>query len=306
MPEPEGLVDTHRHLILRDRLGYGWTADLPALAGDFAPADYDRLTAGLGVAGALHMETGVDEADWRTEARLVAGLADPRLLGQIASCRPETAAGFEDWLDECAGLRVVGFRRILHVVPDDLSGTATFRANLRRIAARGLAFDLCLRADQLGIGLALAQACPDLRLVLDHGGNPPVAAGAWEPWAAGVDALAACPNVVVKLSGLTVHCPPGETTAARLAPWFGHLLERFGPERMLWGGDWPVTDVNSGLPAWIAVTRDLLAPLSPDERATIAAGTARRVYGLAEDAPSPGRAVTCGPDRSGDDRPAEA
>jgi predicted TIM-barrel fold metal-dependent hydrolase len=276
----EALIDTHRHLILRDQLGYAWTDTLPPLAGAFTPEDYDRLTEGAGIAGVLHMETGVNERDWRAEARLVAALPDPRLLGQVAACRPETAAGFADWLDECAGLRVVGFRRILHVVPDDLSEAPVFRANLARIAARGWTFDLCLRADQLGIGLALAQACPELRFVLDHGGNPPVASGAREPWAAGIDALGACENVVVKLSGLTVHCPPGETTAELLRPWVDRLLEAFGPERMLWGGDWPVTDLNSGLPGWLAATRELLAPLSGPERAAIASGTARRVYRL--------------------------
>lgn len=277
----EPLIDTHRHLILRDRLGYAWTEGLAPLAGAFTPADYDHLTQGAGIGGVLHMEAGTDDADYQREARIVAALADPRLVGQVASCRPETEAGFEAWLDACAGLRVVGFRRILHVVPDGLSEPPVFRANLNRIAARGLSFDLCLRADQLGIGLALARACPTLSLVLDHGGNPPVAEEAWQPWAAGIVALAACENVTVKLSGLTVHCPPGGTKAARLRPWFDHLLASFGPERMLWGSDWPVTDLNSGLPGWIAVTRDLLAPLSADERAAIASGTARRVYRLA-------------------------
>jgi predicted TIM-barrel fold metal-dependent hydrolase len=277
---PEALIDTHRHLVLRDSLGYAWTDPLPPLAGAFTPDDYDRLTEGAGIAGVLHMETGVDEADWRAEARLVAALPDPRLLGQVAVCRPETEAGFEDWLDECESLRVVGFRRILHVVPDGLSEAPAFRANLDRIAARGRSFDLCLRADQLGIGLALARACPGLRFVLDHGGNPPVATGAWEPWAAGIDALGACENVFVKLSGLTVHCPPGETTAALLRPWVDRLLEAFGPGRMLWGSDWPVTDLNSGLPGWLAATRELLAPLSADEQAQVASGTARRVYRL--------------------------
>ena len=85
------------------------------------------------------METGVDDADYQAEARLVAGMVGQSgLLGQVASCRPEEDAGFEAWLDECEGLQVHGFRRILHVMPDELSQTPTFRRNLARIGARGL------------------------------------------------------------------------------------------------------------------------------------------------------------------------
>jgi len=276
------LIDTHMHLILRDRLGYGWTAGIPALAeGDFTWADYQALTEGKGVVGTVFMETGVDDADYQAEARLVAGLVGPGgVLGQIASCRPETAAGFADWLDECAGLHVCGFRRILHVVDDDLSRSETFRRNLRLIGARGLAFDMCFLARQLPIAAELARACPDQVLVLDHCGVPDIAGGAFADWAAGIDALAALPHVHLKLSGITAYCAPGTATAATLQPWVAHVLDRFGPARMVWGGDWPVVDLGSGLPGWIDLTRGLLAHLTPAEQSAIGHGTARRLYGL--------------------------
>ena len=83
------IIDTHQHLIYRGSFGYGWTKGIEALAGDFTTADYARLTAGKGVAGAIFMETSVDDADYMAEARLVAGLVDGKsLLGQIASIRP--------------------------------------------------------------------------------------------------------------------------------------------------------------------------------------------------------------------------
>lgn len=153
-------IDTHQHLIYRDRCGYGWTQDIPALAtGDFTTADYAALTAGKGVSGSVFMETGVDDGDYQTEARFVAGLiGQGGMLGQIASCRPETDAGFDAWLAECAGLQVKGFRRILHVVPDDVSQSAVFRRNLRKIGQAGLAFDLCFLARQLPIAADLARA----------------------------------------------------------------------------------------------------------------------------------------------------
>jgi predicted TIM-barrel fold metal-dependent hydrolase len=279
------LIDTHQHLILRDRLGYGWTAAIPALAtGDFTRADHAGLVAGRGVAAAIFMETGVDDADYQAEARLVAGMVGSSvggvaLLGQIAGIRPETDAGLDAWLEEARGLGVVGFRRILHVVPDAVSQTPVFRANLRKIGRAGYPFDLNFLSRQLEpIGLPLLRACPDQSFVLDHGGVPDVAAGDWDIWRAGIDAVAAFPNLVVKLSGITAYCKPGTASVALLRPYVDHLLQAFGPDRMLWGSDWPVVNLGTGLPGWIDMTRALLADLSPDEQAAIGQGTARRVY----------------------------
>jgi predicted TIM-barrel fold metal-dependent hydrolase len=275
-------IDTHLHLITRDKLGYGWTAGIPALAeGDFTLADYTAATAGRGVVGAVFMETGVDDADYQAEARLVSGLVgQDGLLGQIASCRPEDDAGFEAWLDECDSLKVHGFRRILHVMPDGLSQTPTFRRNLARIGARGWAFDVCVLARQLPVALDLARACPNQPLVLDHCGVPDIAGHAFDDWAKGMTALAALPNVHVKLSGISAYCAPGTANQGTLQPWVDHVLNAFGPQRMLWGGDWPVVNLGVGLPDWIALTGELLQGLSPSERHEIGLGTARRVYRL--------------------------
>lgn len=276
------LIDTHQHLILRERIGYAWTTEFPILSGDFTRADYARLTAGKGVIGSIFMETGVDDADYRAEARMVADMVGTGgMLGQIASIRPEIVDGFDDWLDEAAGLKTVGFRRILHVVPDEVSQTETFRRNLRKIGRAGFPFDLNFLARQLiPIGVALVRACPDQAYILDHCGVPDVAAGEFDDWAAGIDALAAFPNVVVKLSGITTYCAPGTASVALIRPYVDHLLDTFGPDRMLWGGDWPVVNLGAGLPAWIDMTRALLADLSADEQFAIGQGTAQRVYGV--------------------------
>ncbi len=278
------LIDTHQHLILRDRLGYGWTAGFPALAGDFTRADYASLAQG--VTATIFMETGVDDADYQAEARLVAGMVGTSvggvaMLGQIASIRPEVDEGFDAWLEEAATLGTVGFRRILHVVPDEVSGAETFRKNLRKIGRAGYPFDLNLLSRQLlPVGVPLLEACPDQTVVLDHCGVPDVAAGDWEVWRAGIDRLAVFPNLVVKLSGITAYAAPGTATTALLRPYVDHLLTAFGPDRMLWGSDWPVVNLGVGLPEWIAMTGELLAGLSEGERAAIEAGTARRVYGV--------------------------
>lgn len=276
------LIDTHQHLIYRDRFSYGWTAGIPALAaGDFTLEDYQKLATGRGVVGTIFMEAGVDDADYQDEARFVAGLVGSHgLLGQIASCRPEADEGFDAWLEECSGLGVVGFRRILHVMPDELSRSSLFRANLRKIGAADLSFDVCVLARQLPIAAELARACDSQRLVLNHCGVPDIAGGAFETWAAGIDMLAGLPHVSVKLSGISAYCAPGTSTAETLRPWVDHVLDRFGASRLVWGGDWPVVNLGSGLPEWIAITNRLLAGLSPQERAAIGSENARSIYGV--------------------------
>jgi predicted TIM-barrel fold metal-dependent hydrolase len=276
------MIDTHLHLIYRAKARYDWTSGIPALAtGDFTMADYLALTAGLGVAGSVFMEAGVDDADFKAEARFVAGLVgSDGLLGQIASCRPEEEDGFDDWLDECEGLHVHGFRRILHVMPDDLSHSPTFRRNIAKIGTRGKAFDICVLARQLPIAADLARACPDQPLVLDHCGVPDIAGGAFADWAREITALASLPHMCLKLSGITAYCGPGTATLATLQPWVDHVLSAFGPDRVLWGGDWPVVNLGLGLPDWIALTRRLLAGLTTSEQAQVFQGTAKRVYRL--------------------------
>ena len=276
------LIDTHQHLILRSRLGYAWADAIPALAGhEFTPDDYAQLTRDSGVIGTVFMETGVDDADYKDEARLIAGLVGQRgMLGQIASCRPETDAGFDDWLEECAALKVVGFRRILHVVDDAISRKPAFRRNLRKIGARGLPFDICMLARQLDLAEDLARACDDQILVLDHCANPDIASDGFEPWAASLQRLAQFAHLRIKLSGITVNARPEQRTIAALRPYVDHVLATFGPARMVWGGDWPVCNLGSGLPGWISLTHALLSDLSADERGLIGHQNAREIYGL--------------------------
>lgn len=278
-------IDTHQHLIYRDRLGYDWTTGIAALAsGDFTIDDYRRLTADKGILGTVFMECAVNDPDYKAEARFISGLIGQPgtgILAQIASCRPETEEGFEDWIDEAAELGAVGFRRVLHVVPDALSQDPVFRAGIRKIGRRGLSFDICVLARQLPIAQELAAACPDTPMVLDHCGVPDIAGGAFDTWATEISALARHEHVTVKLSGLTAYCAPDRMDAATLRPWVDHVREAFGPDRMVWGGDWPVVNLGSGLPDWIDLSHALLDGLSEDEAHAVAAGNAQRIYRLA-------------------------
>ncbi len=274
-------IDTHQHLIYRDHLRYSWVSKYPVLSKDsFTLADYRALTKGHDIIGTLFMEANTDVEDYQNEARFVASLMDGQLLGQIAACYPEDDAGFDSWIDEGPSLGVKGYRRILHEAPDDLSQSEVFRRNLRKIGVKELPFDLCFLARQHGVALELLRACDDQVFVLDHCGVPDIAGGAFAPWAASLRLLAAFPNLYCKLSGITAYTAPAQAEVADLAPWVAHVLDSFGPDRVIWGSDWPVANLGVGLPKWIDQSKALLAGLSPPEAAAITHLNARKVYGV--------------------------
>eukprot|EP01032_Pedospumella_encystans_P039131 gene39131-44362_t len=123
------IIDTHLHLIYRDRLGYAWLTDVPALNADFTWETYSREARRLGISSVLHMEVDVVPEDISAETAMVQDLSrapDSLIRGVIASCRPEEP-GFAAYLEaQLANPFVKGFRRVLHVVPDDVSAGALF------------------------------------------------------------------------------------------------------------------------------------------------------------------------------------
>ncbi len=276
------IFDTHLHLVERKRLSYPWLGDAPALNRDWSYDDYEITARRVGITDVLHMEVDVAEGDIEAETAFVADLMQrpgSLIRGAIASARPE-APGFEAWLERADRRVVKGVRRVLHVLPDAVSQTALFRANIARLGRAGLPFDIVMLARQLPLAQDLVDACPDTAFVLDHCGVPDIAGGAFAPWAAQITELARRPNVTLKLSGVTAYTG-GPWTLDTLRPWIGHVLHAFGPGRMVWGSDSPVCTLNSGLAEWVATSQALLSDLSGEERQAVLHGNARRVWQIA-------------------------
>ncbi|MDA7827681.1 amidohydrolase family protein [Rhodobacteraceae bacterium] len=275
-------IDTHQHLIYHDRFGYDWAAGIDALSqSNFTAQDYLALTADKPVKGSIFMEVAVNDSDYQAEAEFISTLVgDHGILGQIASCRPETDDGFDDWLSRANDLNIVGYRRVLHVMPDDLSKSDRFRKNLRKIGTAGKTFDLCVLPHQLGIGYDLAKACDNTQFILNHCGVPNIADNEFDVWADGISQIAGLDHMMVKVSGLTAYCGTRAHAFETLSPWFDHVLNCFGPNRMVWGGDWPVVNLGSGLPRWIDLSSELMSGLSSDEQLQISSNNALAAYGL--------------------------
>ncbi|MDX8458609.1 amidohydrolase family protein [Mesorhizobium humile] len=277
------IIDTHLHLIDQSALRYPWLAGVPALNRDFSYEEYAADARRSGIEAVLHMEVDVDPADIAAETayvKSVAGRAGSLLRGAIASCRPEEA-GFESYLESVkAEPFVKGFRRVLHVVPDDLSEGALFRQNIKRLAGTGLTFDLVVLPHQIPKAMALADLAPDVQFVLDHCGVPDIKGNAEHPWREHMEAIAKRPNVVGKISGVVAYTDPATWTVETLKPYVEHAIQCFGWDRVIWGSDWPVCTLGGGLTTWVAATHALLAGASDSERTRLLSGNARRLWRL--------------------------
>ncbi|MDX8490825.1 amidohydrolase [Mesorhizobium sp. VK22B] len=277
------IVDTHLHLIDKTALRYPWLAGVPALDRDFSEGEYATEARRAGIELALHMEVDVDPADIEAETVHVEGLSKKPgglVRGAIVSCRPEEP-DFAAWLDKVkADPFVKGFRRVLHVVPDDVSEGALFRENIRRIAGSGLTFDLCVLPRQMKQAIALVDLAPDVQFVLDHCGVPDIKGKAEHPWREQIAEIAQRPNVVGKISGVVAYADPATWTVETLRPYVEHTIESFGWDRVVWGSDWPVCTLGGGLLGWVAATHALLAGASDTERAKLLSGNAKKLWRL--------------------------
>ncbi len=276
------IVDVHQHLIYPDRYDYPWTTTIPALRGrSFAYEDYVRASVGCGIDATVFMESGASQPTDHAESAFVRSLlTEPGcvIAGLVASCHPERP-GFERFLDELEHPHILGLRRILHVEDDDLSRSSLFRANVRLLGGRGLTFDLCFLSRQLPIALELAGDCPNVSFVLDHCGIPDIAAGSIDTWRRDIDRLAELANVACKISGVLTYCDPARADRSAVAPYVEHCIEVFGWDRVVWGSDWPLVEINASLQDWVAITRELVSGESPDNQSKLFSENARRIYG---------------------------
>jgi len=281
------IIDTHLHLIDKNALNYPWLGDVPALNRDFLFQTYRQQAERCGIKAALHMEVDVAADNIQAETDHVQRITtanDGFIKGAIASCRPEEP-GFAEYLEQSRSNPFIkGFRRVLHVVPDDLSEGALFRENIKRLEGTGLTFDLCTLPHQIDKVLALADLAPDVQFVLDHCGVPDIKSSAFDGWQKGITEIAQRDNVVAKISGVVAYANAESWTVETLRPYVEHVIQSFGWERVVWGSDWPVctlaSNVDAGLSTWVATTHALLKGCSEDEKSLLLADNAQRIWKL--------------------------
>ncbi len=275
-----GFVDAHHHVWTLARGDYGWlTPELGAIHRDYSMKDLAPLLEHAGVTATVLVQAAPT-------------LAETKFLLDVAQRSEGVVQGVVGWVDLTARDAIPtltrfardgmlkGVRPMLQDIADD---AWILRADVGRALAAlpriGLRFDALVRPAQMPSLLAMLDRHPDLAVVIDHAAKPDIAHAAWEPWASHMRAAAANPRVRCKISGLVNEAGAG-WTIDRLRRYFDYLVEIFGPQRLMWGSDWPVLNLVSTYKSWYAATVALTAGWSPADRAAFMGGTARRFYGL--------------------------
>lgn len=279
-------IDAHHHV---------WdlaVCDQPWLAGDamapirrsFGIEEVVAEAAAAGVTATVVVQTVADTGE--TEELLDLAQATPLVsgvVGYVDLVAPDVGEQLDRLRERPSSGWLVGIRSPVQDEPDPgwLSRPAVL-AGLREVARRDLVYDLLIRVHQLEAACAAVAQVPEGRYVVDHLAKPAIASGAWEPWARGLAALAACGPVSAKLSGLVTEASWGTWTTADLRPYAEHAVATFGPDRLLFGSDWPVCTLAAPYGRVVTAVGELVAGLSTTERAAVMGGTAATVYGLPE------------------------
>jgi L-fuconolactonase len=293
------IVDAHHHLWDLSVRDQPWLAqrELAPLRRNFTLGDLGPIADAEGVTATVLIQTVIDAAE-TPEMLAIAAASD--LVAGVVGWVDLTAPDVDDAIMALRTLPgaayLVGIRHPLLVEPDP--GWLLRRDVLRGLAAvtaAGLTFDLVVAPQQLPAAVSAVASVPELTFVLDHLGNPDVGWPVDEQWAGPVRDLAALPNTACKLSGILGVPAPGTDTfalagdaaasVAHLRPCYEIALDAFGPDRMMYGSDWPVSTIRSRYEHVIGAARVLTADLSTADRAAIFGGTARRIYALGDLAP---------------------
>lgn len=280
MSSPVPRIDAHLHLWDRSVGEYAWLVpEFGALYADFTPAQAKAELDAAGMAGAVLVQAEDSLVD--TQFMLDVATANPwvwGVVGWVNLVNPaEAEASLDLWQQHPA---FVGIRHLVHDDPrDDFLSFPGVRDSLRLLAARGLAFDVPNAWPRhLGALTDVARDIPGLTVVIDHLGKPPRGTDAYPEWERQLRAASALPNAVAKFSGLGADGQPFTPDALRGV--CDVALDAFGPSRLMYGGDWPMTVLSGDYQATWAVQSALISELSRDEQASILSGTATEVYRL--------------------------
>jgi len=273
-----GVLDSHLHVWDLDVSDYSWLGPQHgALHRSFSPAEAALHLAAADIDGAVLVQAEDSETD--TAYLLEVAARFGFVVGVVGWVRLDKPGAAREQLD-VYGHRLCGVRHLVHVDPrDNFLELPQVLESLRLLAERGLPFDVPdAWPRHWAAVMHLADVLPNLTVVVDHLGKPPREAEDMATWATALRAAAVRPNVVAKLSGLQAPGRPFTVTALR--PIFEVALDAFGAERLMYGGDWPMTVPDGGYRKHWSVMRALLSELSPDERRAIEHGTAEAVYAI--------------------------
>jgi L-fucono-1,5-lactonase len=277
------IVDAHHHFWDPSLATYPWmTGTYEVLNRPYGPSDLAPNLEATGVTATIAVQARqeLDETRFLLETAAatdwIAGV-----IGWVDLTAPTVTETIAEILEGRHGVKLVGIRHLVHdeADPDWLARDDVTRG-LSAVASAGLAYDLLVRPRELPTATRVARSLPQLRFVVDHLAKPPVATGEIEPWASLMAEIAELPNVACKVSGLVTEADWDAWSPADLSRYIENVVEMFGPDRLMFGSDWPVCTLAADYTEVFEVTVEILSELVGDDLDLVLGECAREVYRL--------------------------
>ena len=278
------IIDTHLHLWDPDVLYYPWLQEeAPSLNKKFLLEDYTKATNGIPIDKMIFVQCECDRNHYLEELNWVSKLAlnDPRIQGIVPWAPLEKGDAVQEELEFISNNRLVkGIRRIIQHEKNDINFCLRpdFIKGVNLLPRYNLSFEICIGHIHLANTLKFVKQCPDVSFMLNHIGKPDIKNGLMEPWKKEIKELASFQNVSCKISGLVTEADLLNWTKEDLRPYFFHIVECFGIDRLVFGGDWPVVTLASSMSCWYETLTELLAEFSLDQKHKLFYSNAEKFY----------------------------
>jgi L-fuconolactonase len=278
------IIDTHVHLWDPSHFRMTWLDKNELLNKRYSIPEYREHTAGVEIEAIVYLEVGLESAYALLEPRWVLERAkeDPRIQGIVAQAPLEFGDQVRAFLEALVQISplVKGIRRIVQGEDPKFCLSPRFIKGTQMLAEYNLSCDICINHRQLASTIELVKQCPKTQFVLDHIGKPNIKEHVLDPWRDQIKELAALPNVMCKVSGVATEADREHWSIEDVRPYVAHVLECFGEDRVMFGGDWPVALLATKYDRWVKTVDALTENWRPEAKKKLFVENARRFYRL--------------------------
>lgn len=278
------IIDTHVHLWNVEKIDYPWLSEVPSINKTHTPEDFTRACGPVDVEGMIFLQADAAPEENHLEAQWVTHLAqqDARIKGIVARASLEQGEGVRHDLEMLSQNPLVkGIRRLIQGEADpDFCIQYDFIQGVKLVHNYGMHFELCIYHHQLPSVLKLVAQCPEVSFNLNHIGKPGIKEGLVEPWREEIAQLAEFENVTCKISGMANEADMQHWSDKDMRTYIQHVIEHFGFDRVMFGGDWPVSTLATDYPRWVNTVEQAVAGCSYTELRNLFVDNATKFYRL--------------------------